>query len=89
LQRIAKVPKREFIRRGINQHTLEKICNKNKKEAVRASKLAKAAKVLQEWESEQEKKSGIARGNRQEGDQENARPGKETVDVYALQESRK
>jgi hypothetical protein len=26
LARIAKVPKREFMRRGINQHTLEKIC---------------------------------------------------------------
>ena len=26
LARIAKVPKREFIRRGVNQHTLEKIC---------------------------------------------------------------
>ena len=25
---IAKVPKREFMRRGINQHTLEKICKK-------------------------------------------------------------
>jgi uncharacterized protein (DUF2384 family) len=44
LQRISKVPKREFIRRGINQHTLEKICGK---EAVRASKLAKVLKVLQ------------------------------------------
>ena len=28
LSRIEKVPKREFIRRGINQHTLEKICRK-------------------------------------------------------------
>ena len=27
LARIAKVPKREFMRRGINQHTLEKISN--------------------------------------------------------------
>src|SRR5580693_6550073 len=43
LERIEKVPKREFIRRGINQHTLEKICNK---EPVRASKLAKVLKVL-------------------------------------------
>jgi hypothetical protein len=51
LQRIARVPKREFIRRGINQHTLEKIC---RKEAVRASRLAKALKVLQQWESEQQ-----------------------------------
>ncbi len=51
LQRIAKVPKREFIRRGINQHTLEKIC---RKEPVRVSKLALVLKVLQQWESEQE-----------------------------------
>jgi hypothetical protein len=50
LQRIAKVPKREFMRRGINQHTLEKICNRV---PVRASKLAKVLKVLQQWESEQ------------------------------------
>jgi hypothetical protein len=50
LQRIAKVPKREFICREINQHTLEKICGK---EPVRASKLAKVLKVLQQWESEQ------------------------------------
>jgi uncharacterized protein (DUF2384 family) len=50
LARIAKVPKREFMRRGINQHTLEKICSK---EAVRASKLAKVVKVLQQWEAEQ------------------------------------
>jgi hypothetical protein len=28
LARIAKVPKREFMRRGINQHTLEKISNR-------------------------------------------------------------
>jgi hypothetical protein len=53
LARIAKVPKREFIRRGINQHTLEKIC---RKEAVRAIKLAKVVKVFQEWASEQEHK---------------------------------
>jgi hypothetical protein len=50
LDRIKKVHKREFMRRGINQHTLEKIC---KPEAVRASKLAKVLKVLQQWESEQ------------------------------------
>jgi len=49
LSRIEKVPKREFIRRGINQHTLEKIC---RKEPVRVSKLAKALKILQQWESE-------------------------------------
>jgi hypothetical protein len=33
LQQIARIPKREFMRRGINQHTLEKIC---KREAVRS-----------------------------------------------------
>ena len=50
LARIAKVPKREFMRRGINQHTLEKIC---RKETVRASKMADVVKVLQQWEIEQ------------------------------------
>jgi hypothetical protein len=50
LARIAKVPKREFMRRGINQHTLEKICER---ELVRAIKLAKCLKVLEEYESEQ------------------------------------
>jgi hypothetical protein len=49
LARIAKVPKREFMRRGINQHTLEKIC---RQEPVRAIKLAKCLKVLEEYESE-------------------------------------
>jgi hypothetical protein len=48
LTRIAKIPKREFMRRGINQHTLEKIC---KRVAVRAIKLAKCLKVLEEYES--------------------------------------
>jgi hypothetical protein len=47
LARIAKVTKREFMRRGINQHTLEKICNR---EPVRAMKLAACLKVL-EYES--------------------------------------
>jgi hypothetical protein len=45
LARIAKVPKRELMRRGVNQHTLEKIC---KKEPVRAIKLANCLKVLEE-----------------------------------------
>jgi hypothetical protein len=45
LARIAEVPKREFMRRGINQHTLEKICNR---EPVRAIKLAKCLKILDE-----------------------------------------
>lgn len=49
LARIAKVPKREFRRRGINQHTLEKICNE---EPVRAIKLAACLKVLEAYESQ-------------------------------------
>jgi hypothetical protein len=50
LQRIEEVPKREFIRRGVNQHTLEKVC---RKEPVRVSRLTKVLKVLQQWESDQ------------------------------------
>jgi hypothetical protein len=49
LARIARIPKREFMRRGINQHTLEKIC---RAEPVRAIKLARCLKVLEEYESE-------------------------------------
>jgi hypothetical protein len=49
LARIAKVPKREFMRRGINQHTLEKIC---RKVPVRSSRLEKLLRVLQQSESE-------------------------------------
>jgi hypothetical protein len=45
LARIAEVPKREFMRRGINQHTLEKIC---KRAPVQAVKLAKCLKALEE-----------------------------------------
>jgi hypothetical protein len=45
LERIAKVPKREFMRRGVNQHTLEKIC---KRVPVRADKLAECLRALQE-----------------------------------------
>jgi hypothetical protein len=48
LARIAKVPKREFMRRGINQHTLEKICER---EPVRAIKLARCLEVLVDYES--------------------------------------
>jgi len=48
LARIVKVPKREFIRRGINQHTLEKIC---RREPVRAAKLAKCLEVLEGLEN--------------------------------------
>src|ERR1700687_216628 len=47
---IPKAPKREFMRRAINQHTLEKIC---RKEPVRAIKLEKCLKVLEEYELEQ------------------------------------
>jgi len=50
LARIAGVPKREFMRRGINQHTLEKICGQ---EPVRAIKLAKCLKALEEYGLEQ------------------------------------
>lgn len=47
LMRIERVPKREFMRRGINQHTPEKICAR---EPVRTIKLAKCLKVLEEYE---------------------------------------
>lgn len=50
LARIAKVPKREFMRRGINQHTLEKIC---RRKPVRMIKLAECLKVLEAWEPQQ------------------------------------
>ena len=43
LKMIAKVPKREFMRRGINQHTLEKIC---RQEPARAIKLAKCLNIV-------------------------------------------
>jgi hypothetical protein len=47
LERIAAIPKREFMRRGVNQHTLDKIC---RQEPVRVAKLAKCLKVLEECE---------------------------------------
>ncbi len=50
LARIAKVPKREFMRRGINQHTLEKIC---RRESVRAINLAECLTVLGDCERAQ------------------------------------
>ena len=50
LARIVRVPKREFRRRGINQHTLEKICAR---ETIRIIKLANCLKVLKEYEAEQ------------------------------------
>jgi hypothetical protein len=49
LARIANVKKREFMRRGINQHTLEKICEPI---PVRAIKLAECLKALEEYENE-------------------------------------
>jgi len=49
LGQIAEVSKREFIRRGINQHTLEKICARM---PVRAIKLAQCLKMLETRESE-------------------------------------
>ncbi len=45
LAQISQLPKREFMRRGVSQHTLEKIC---KKQSVRAVKLAKCLEVLSE-----------------------------------------
>ena len=58
--RIANVPKREFMRRGINQHTLEKIC---RPEPVRAIKLAKCLKVLERYESETSMKARRAQAS--------------------------
>lgn len=48
LARIAKVPKREFMRRGINQHTLEKIW---RRAPVRAIELTMCLKMLEQYES--------------------------------------
>jgi len=47
LARIRRVPKRELMRRGVNQHTLQKI---SQKKPARAVKLAKCLKVLEEYE---------------------------------------
>jgi len=47
LERLAKVPKRELMRRGVNQHTLEKICAGA---PVRGTKLAECLKVVQKLE---------------------------------------
>ena len=49
LTRIEKVPVREFMRRGVQQHTLEKI---RRQEPVRAIKLAECLRVLEEYEKE-------------------------------------
>jgi hypothetical protein len=45
LKRITQMPKREFMRRGINQHTLQRIC---KRQPVRVVKLAKRLKALEQ-----------------------------------------
>jgi hypothetical protein len=47
LARIETVPRRELMRRGVNQHTLEKIC---RRQPVRAIKLAKCLTALEEYE---------------------------------------
>ena len=52
LERIARVPKRELRRRGINQHTLQKIC---KKQPVRVSRFAKCLRALEEAEEAAQK----------------------------------
>jgi hypothetical protein len=49
LEQITKIPKREFMRRGINQHTLEKIC---KGQPVRAIKLFECLKVLRAYRAD-------------------------------------
>jgi hypothetical protein len=50
LARIRSLPRRELMRRGINQHTLEKIC---RQESVRRVMLEKCLKVLEEHESQE------------------------------------
>jgi hypothetical protein len=49
LARIAKVPRREFMRRRINQHALEKI---SKRRPVRTMKMARCLEILAEYETE-------------------------------------
>jgi hypothetical protein len=49
LVRIGRIPKREFMRRGISQHTLEKI---RRREPVRTVKLTGCLKVVEQCESE-------------------------------------
>ena len=45
LTEIVKIAKREFMRRGVSQHTLEKICDRK---PVRVAKLAKCLKLIEE-----------------------------------------
>jgi len=54
LARITAVPKREFMRRGINQHTLEKIC---RRKPVRTAKIMQCLKALEEYALEKEQPS--------------------------------
>jgi len=65
LERIARVSKRELRRRGINQHTLEKIC---KQQPVRASRFAQCLRALEKYEAEeaQDAKSALALFNPEE-----------------------
>ena len=49
LEQITNIPKRELMRRGVNQHTLEKICERL---PVRAAKLAECLKVIEELRKE-------------------------------------
>ena len=49
LERLARVPKRELRRRGVNQHTLEKICSRV---PVRATKLAECFNIAQKLEQD-------------------------------------
>jgi len=51
LARIAKVPKREFMRRGVSQHTLEKICDRK---PVRVAKLARCLKAVEELKEQRD-----------------------------------
>jgi hypothetical protein len=57
LERIARVQRREFMRRGINQHTLEKIC---RREPVRTVRLTKCLKALEEYEQRKHSSSVCA-----------------------------
>src|SRR6202051_5005576 len=50
LAEIVRIPKREFMRRGMSQHTLEKICDRN---PVRVTMLAKCLEVVQQLKKEQ------------------------------------
>ena len=45
LAEIVKIATREFMRRGVSQHTLEKICSRK---PVRVAKLTKCLKVVEE-----------------------------------------